>query len=151
MKPLQTLWTVTRKLCRKISFTILDRSKITFNWLSIFFDRSNKNRVVIKTSKNSRIFSLPFRLIEPKLWPIEIPGTWIFTKKIPKFKFLLYSFYKWRLSNLISLLQLIHVCTYIYNNKLVFKLLFVIGNTLVDILYDLHNKICNIPNITPCQ
>ena len=55
-------------------------------------------------------------MIEQKFWPIKQPKTWIFTKKIPDLEIQYYSFYKWILSNLISLLQSIPVYTFIYNN-----------------------------------
>ena len=54
----------------KSCFMIFDR-KVTFNRSSALFDQTNKNQAVIETSRDSRIFSLPFRLIEPKHRLIE--------------------------------------------------------------------------------
>ena len=55
----------------KSRFMIFDRSKVTFNRSSALFDQLNRNRAVIGTSRDSRIFSLPFRSIESKFQLIE--------------------------------------------------------------------------------
>ena len=55
----------------KSRFMIFDRSKVTFNRSSALFDQLNRNRAVIETSRDSRIFSLPFRSIESKFQLIE--------------------------------------------------------------------------------
>ena len=84
-----TFLNFTRKFHRKSRFTIFDWSKITFNRSSTLFDRSNKNWTAIETSRNSRIFSLPFLidwakvLTDRKYWfsifHLENSRTWIFT------------------------------------------------------------------------
>ena len=60
-------------------FLTFDRSKITFNRLRDIFNQLNRNRAAIKSSRNSRIFSLPFRSIEPKFRLIENVVFQIFT------------------------------------------------------------------------
>jgi len=71
MKPLQYFWTVSRKFYRKILFHDFRLVEITFDQSSVIFDRSNRNWAAIETFRNSRIFSLLFRSIEPKFRPIE--------------------------------------------------------------------------------
>ena len=63
----------------KSCFTILDRSKVIFDRSSALFERSNRNWAVIETSRDSRIFSLLFRSIEPKFRLIENAVFRIFT------------------------------------------------------------------------
>ena len=95
-------------------FTIFNWLKITFDQSSALFDQSNRNRTAIKTSKNSRIFSLPFSInwakvsTDRKLWfsnfHLENSRTWIF------------NYWNHILQTQTLLLQPIIVYTYIYKN-----------------------------------
>ena len=60
-----------KKFAKKSRFMIFDMSKVTFDRSSTFFNQLNRDRAMIETSKDSRIFSLLFRLIEPKFQLIE--------------------------------------------------------------------------------
>ena len=63
----------------KSCFTIFNRSKVTFDRSSALFNRSNRNQAANETSRDSRIFSLPFQYIELKIRPIENAVFRIFT------------------------------------------------------------------------
>ena len=120
MKSLQPFWTVTRKFYKKSRFKIFNWSKISFDRSSVLFDRSNRNRTVIETSKDSWIIFLPFlidwakTLTDKKCYilnfHLENSRTWIFTL--------------WNniLQTQTSLLQPILVYTYIYNKINLLKL-----------------------------
>jgi len=94
---------------------LVSRFSISWKWSSALFNRSNRNRTTIETSRNSRIIFLPFSIERAKTstdWKCWIPNfhlensrTWIFIL--------------WNniLQIQTSLLQPIHVYTYIYNNK----------------------------------
>ena len=63
-----------------------DRSRVLFNWLNVLFDRlnvlfdqSNRNRIAIESSRDSRIIFLPLRSIKPKFRLIENTEFRIFT------------------------------------------------------------------------
>ena len=101
MKPLQPFWIVIRKFCKKSCFMI-------FDWSSAIFDQLNRNQTAIETSRNSRIIFLSSS-IDWKCcilnFHLENSRTWIFTL--------------WNniLQTQTSLLQPIHVYTYINNSK----------------------------------
>ena len=113
MKPFQLFWTITRKFYRKSCFMIFDQSKITFDRLSAIFDRLIRNWAAIEISINSEIIFLSFSIDWAKDSTdqkchisnshLENSRTWILTL--------------WNniLQTQISLLQHIHVYTYIYN------------------------------------
>ena len=96
----------------KSCFMIFDR-KVTFNRSSALFDRTNKNQAVIETSRDSKIFFFTISIDRAKVstdqkrcisnFHLENSRTWIFIL--------------WNniLQTHTSLLQPIHVYTYIYN------------------------------------
>ena len=116
MKPFQLFWTITRKFYKKSCFMIFDQSKITFDRLSAIFDRLIRNWAAIEISINSGIIFLSFSIdwakdsTDQKCYisnsHLENSRTWILTL--------------WNniLQTQISLLQLIHVYTYICNINL---------------------------------
>ena len=55
LKLLQTCRTITKKLCRKLSFMSFDRLRVTFNRSNALFDQTNKNQITIELSRDSRI------------------------------------------------------------------------------------------------
>ena len=89
MKPLQTFRTVTRKFCRKFSFSSFDWSRVPFYRLNALFDWSSRNRIAIESSWDSRIIFLIILIdwakvsIDRKYWilnfHLENSKTWIFT------------------------------------------------------------------------
>ena len=96
--------------------TSLDRSRGIENRSKTLFDRSNKNQIVIDSGKSSWIIFLIISIDRVKdltdwiYWisnfHLENSRTWIFT---------LSTLWNNILQTQISLLQLIHVYTYIYN------------------------------------
>ena len=116
MKPFQLFWTITRKFYRKSCFMIFDRLKITFDRLSAIFDRLIRNWAAIEISINSEIIFLSFSIdwakdsTDQKCYisnsHLENSRTWILTLWNNIFQ------------TQISLLQLIHVYTYICNINL---------------------------------
>ena len=111
MIPLQTFRTITRKFYTRSCFT-------TFARLIALFDWSNRNRIAIDSSRGSRIIFLPFRSIKPKFQPIENAKFQIF--HLENSKTWIFSLWNNIFQTQTSLLQPIHVYTYIYNNKLPF-------------------------------
>ena len=113
MKPLQPFWTVTKKFYKKSRFIIFDWSKITFDRSSVFFNRLNRNRIVIETFRNSRIFSLPFSID----WAKDSTDWKCYISNFHLEKFITWIFTLWNyiLQTHTSLLQPIFVYIYIYN------------------------------------
>ena len=89
-------------------FSSFDRSRGPFNRSNALFNWSNRNRIVMEPSRNSRIIFLLFRSIKTKFRPIENPEFQIFT---------LTTLWNKILQTQTSLLQPIHVHTYIYNSN----------------------------------
>ena len=93
-----------------------DQSRVPFDWSNALFDQSNRNRIAIESSKDSRIDFLTISIDQAKVstdWKYWISNfhlenfrTWIFT---------LLTSWNNTLQTQTSLLQLIHVYTYIYN------------------------------------
>ena len=116
LKPFQTFKIVTRKFCKKFSFTSFDRSRIPFDWSNALFIRSNRNRASIEIGKDSMIDFLTISidwakvLTNWKYWIsnfyLENSRTWIFT---------LSTLWNNIFQIKISLLQPIHVYIYIYS------------------------------------
>ena len=89
MKPFQTFKTFIRKFCKKFSLTSLDRSRGIKNRSKTLFDRSNKNQMVIESSRSSWIIFLIISIDRVKdltnwtYWisnfHLENSRTWIFT------------------------------------------------------------------------
>ena len=67
------------KFYKKSWFSTFDRSKVPFDQSSAFFNRSNRNRIAIETSRDFKIFLYHFRSIEPKFQSIENAWFRIFT------------------------------------------------------------------------
>ena len=65
-----------QKILQKIQLSSFNWSKGSFDRLNFLFDWLNRNQIAIEPSRSSRIFSLPFRSIKPKFWPIAnlFPG-----------------------------------------------------------------------------
>ena len=117
-EPVQPFWIVTRKFCRKSYFTTLNQSKVHFNQSNALFHRLNSNRITIEPSRDSRIIFLPFSNNRARAstdqkcyisnFHLKNFTTWIFT---------ITTLWNNIFQTQKSLLQLIHVYTYIYNTQ----------------------------------
>ena len=92
-------------------FSSFNQLRDHFDRSNALFDQLNRNRIAIKSSRDSMIIFLPFRLIEPKHQPIENIKNFEFSFGI----FTLSTLWNNILQTQTSLLQPIHVYTYIYN------------------------------------
>ena len=120
LKNFPTFKTVTTTILQKIlqkQFLrcSIDWKELSINWKLFLIDRTWIKHQSSQAEASDQ-FSWSIWSIDQKLWPIEHPETWIFTKKISDLVIPFYSFYKWILFNLISVLQYILVYTYIYNS-----------------------------------
>jgi len=55
LKLLQIFRIITKKFCRKLSFTSFDWLRVTFSRSNALFEQLNKNRITIELSRDSRI------------------------------------------------------------------------------------------------
>ena len=67
LKLLQTSRTITKKLCRKLSFMSFDWLRVTFNRSNALFDQTNKNQITIELSRDSKIDFLTISIDQAKV------------------------------------------------------------------------------------